>query len=315
MGALVIRRLFALIPIFLIVSFGVYLLVALVPGDASITLAGGENATPEKIEAVREELHLEEPIVQQYARWLGDAVQGDLGNSLFSQVPVSEEIARRFPITLGLVVATLIVGLGVGIPLGVLSALRPGTKVDSASRLGTSVAIAIPNYWLAIELVVLFAVTWKLLPPSGYVAFTEDPMEWLRHIALPAVALGTWSAASLARQLRASLIDSLDTKYARTAWAKGASTRRVVWKHAMKNAAIPVVTVLGLQIGFLLGGSVIIEQIFSIPGLGSYFVQAVTSFDVPVIQGVTLVFVLVAVTLSLLVDISYGLLDPRVRVR
>ena len=138
--------------------------------------------------------------------------------------------------------------------------------MDSAARVGTSVALAIPNYWLAIELVVLFAVTWKLLPPSGYVKFTEDPVEWLRHIVLPAVALGVWSAASLARQLRASLIDALDSRYVRTAWAKGRARRRVVLKHAMKNAAIPVVTVLGLQIGFLLGGTVIIEQIFSIPG-------------------------------------------------
>lgn len=315
MGALVVRRLATLIPILLIVSFGVYLLVALVPGDASITLAGGENATPEKIEAVRAELHLDEPIVQQYGRWLLAAGQGDLGDSLFSHSPVADEIARRFPVTAGLVLAALTVGLVVGVPLGVLAALRPGTRVDTTARVGTSVAIAIPNYWLAIELIVLFAVTWRLLPPSGYVPFTEDPVGWLRHVTLPAIALGAWSAASVARQLRASLIDALDAKYTRTAWAKGATTRRIVFKHAMKNAAIPVVTVLGLQIGFLLGGSVIIEQIFSIPGMGTYFVQAVTSFDVPVIQGVTLVFVLVAVTLSLLVDISYGMLDPRVRVR
>jgi peptide/nickel transport system permease protein len=253
--------------------------------------------------------------VSQYGRWLGNAVQGDLGTSLYSHVSVSDDIRNRLPVTVGLVLAALFVGLVIGVPLGVLSALRPGGAVDKSSRLGTSVAIAIPNYWLAIELVVLFAVTWKLLPASGYVPFSENPGEWLRHIALPAVALGVWSAASLARQLRASLIDSLDTRYVRTAWAKGAGTTRVVLKHAMKNAAIPVVTVLGLQVGYLLGGTVIVEQIFSIPGLGPYFIRAVTSFDVPAIQGVAIVFVLIAVTLSLLVDISYGLLDPRVRVK
>jgi peptide/nickel transport system permease protein len=296
------------------VSFGVFVLVALVPGDAATTLAGGENATPERVAAVREQLHLDDPLVSQYGRWLGNAVQGDLGESLFSHVPVVDDIRDRFPITLGLALAALAVGLLIGIPVGVLSALRPGRPVDKASRVGTSLAIAIPNYWLAIELVVLFAVTWKWLPPSGYVKFTEDPRGWLEHIILPAIALGVWSAASLARQLRASLIDALDTRYVRTAWAKGASTRRVVLKHAMKNAAIPVVTVLGLQIGFLLGGTVIIEQIFSIPGMGPYFIRAVTSFDVPVIQGVAIVFVLITVALSLLVDISYGLLDPRVRV-
>jgi peptide/nickel transport system permease protein len=177
------------------------------------------------------------------------------------------------------------------------------------------VALAVPSYWLAIELVVVFAVTWRLLPPSGYVKFTTDPWEWLRHILLPAIALGLWSAASLARQLRASLIDALDTRYVRTAWAKGAGTGRVVMKHAMKNAAIPVVTVLGLQIGFMLGGTVLIEQIFSIPGIGPYFIRAVTSFDVPVIQGVAIVFVFITVGLSLIVDICYGLLDPRVRVQ
>jgi peptide/nickel transport system permease protein len=315
MGALILRRVLSLIPLLLLVSFGVYLLVALVPGDAAVTLAGGENATPEKIAEVRAELHLDDPLVSQYGRWLGNAVQGDLGTSLYSHVSVSDDIQDRFPVTVGLVLAALFVGLVIGIPLGVLSALRPGGAIDKSSRLGTSVAIAIPNYWLAIELVVLFAVTWKLLPASGYVPFSEDPGEWLRHIALPAVALGVWSAASLARQLRASLIDSLDTRYVRTAWAKGAGTTRVVLKHAMKNAAIPVVTVLGLQVGYLLGGTVIVEQIFSIPGMGPYFIRAVTSFDVPAIQGVAIVFVLIAVTLSLLVDISYGLLDPRVRVK
>jgi len=315
LGTLVLRRLFSLIPLLLLVSFGVFMLTALVPGDAATTLAGGENATPERIAAVRAELHLDDPLIDQYGRWLGNAVQGDFGDSLFSHVSVIDDVRDRFPITLGLALAALVVGLTIGVPLGVLSALRPGRSVDKASRVGTSLAIAIPNYWLAIELVVLFAVTWRLLPPSGYVKFTDDPAEWLRHIALPAVALGVWSAASLARQLRASLIDALDARYVRTAWAKGAGTRRVVLKHAMKNAAIPVVTVLGLQIGFLLGGTVIIEQIFSIPGLGPYFIRAVTSFDVPVIQGVAIVFVLITVVLSLLVDISYGLLDPRVRVK
>jgi peptide/nickel transport system permease protein len=314
MGALLLRRLLSLIPLLLLVSFGVYLLVALVPGDASVTLAGGESATPERIAEVRSQLHLDDPLLEQYGRWLGDSVQGDLGHSLFTHVPVSEDIADRVPITLGLVLAALVVGLMLGVPLGVVSALRPGRAVDGAARAGTSVALAIPNYWLAIELVVLFAVTWKLLPPSGYVKFTDDPVEWLRHIALPAVALGVWSAASLARQLRASLIDALDSRYVRTAWAKGSGTSRVVLKHAMKNAAIPVVTVLGLQIGFLLGGTVIIEQIFSIPGLGPYFIRGVTALDVPVIQGVAIVFVLFTVVLSLLVDISYGILDPRVRV-
>ena len=314
MGALVLRRLLSLIPLLLLVTFGVFVLVALVPGDAAVTLAGGESATPERIAEIRVQLHLDDPLIEQYGRWLGGAAQGDFGSSLFTKAPVADEIIRRVPITLGLVFAALVVGLMIGVPLGVLSALRQGRAVDGASRVGTSVALAVPNYWLGIELVVLFAVTWKVLPPSGYVKFTDDPLGWMEHMVLPAVALGLWSAASLARQIRASLIDALDSRYVRTAWAKGSGTSRVVLKHAMKNAAIPVITVLGLQIGFLLGGTVIIEQIFSIPGIGPYFIRGVTSLDVPVIQGVAIVFVLFTVFLSLLVDISYGLLDPRVRV-
>jgi peptide/nickel transport system permease protein len=315
MGTLILRRLLGLVPILLLVSFGVFVLIALVPGDAAVTLAGGENATPQKIAEVRRRLHLNDSLLSQYWRWLSHATHGDLGSSLFSKVSVAHDIASRFPITLGLVLASITVGLLVGVPLGLFSGLRPGGVVDKTSRLSTSIGIAIPSYWLAIELVVLFAVTLRLLPPSGYVGFTQSPFQWLRYIALPAMSLGAWSAASLARQLRASLIDVLETNYVRTAWAKGGRTRMVMLKHALKNAAIPSITVLGLQVGFLLGGSVIVEQIFSIPGMGPYFIQAVTSYDVPVIQGVTLVFVLVAVGLSLVVDLTYGVLDPRIRVQ
>lgn len=315
MGTLIARRLLAFVPLLLIVSFFVFILIALVPGDASVTLAGGENATPEKIERVREELHLDESIFQQYARWLADAVQGDLGDSLFSGVAVTHDIGERLPVTLGLVGAALMVGLLVGVPLGILSALRPGAVVDKGSRFVMTLGISIPGYWLAIILVVLFAVDLRLLPPSGYVPFFESPLGWLEHTILPAIALGTWSATSLSRQLRAALIDVLDTNYVRTAWAKGGSTRLIVVKHALKNAAIPIVTILALQIGFLIGSTVIIEQIFSIPGMGPYFLRAVTSFDVPVIQGVVLIFVLSALLMSTLADITYGFLNPKVRVQ
>jgi peptide/nickel transport system permease protein len=312
---MIARRLIALVPLLVIVSFVVFVLIALVPGDASVTLAGGENATPEKIEAVREQLHLDESIFQQYGRWLVDAVQGDLGDSLFSGVPVTESIGKRLPVTLGLVGAALFVGVIVGVPLGIVSALRPGSAVDKSSRFVTTLGISIPGYWLAIILVVLFAVDLSVLPSSGYVPFFEDPLGWLEHVVMPAIALGTWSAASLSRQLRAALIDVLDTNYIRTAWAKGGGTRLVVVKHALKNAAIPVVTILALQIGFLIGSTVVIEQIFSIPGMGPYFLRAVTSFDVPAIQGVVLIFVLAALLLSTLADIAYGFLNPKVRVQ
>jgi peptide/nickel transport system permease protein len=315
MTALVARRLVALVPILLLVSFGVFLLASLVPGDAAITLAGGQNATPESIAHVRSQLHLSEPIVDQYGRWLSHAVRLDFGKSLEDGSSVSSSLRSRIPVTLGLVIAATVVSLVIGVPLGIVSALRPGGGADRASRLTASLGIAVPNFWLAVVLVALFAVHWRLLPPSGYRGLTASPTDWARHMALPAIALGAASSAALARQLRAELVDVLDASYIRTAWAKGAQARLVVGKHALKNAAIPAVTVLGLQIGYLLGGAVIVEQIFALPGLGTYFIRAVLSSDLPVIQGVTVVFVLGQLAMSLLVDLSYGVLNPKVRVR
>lgn len=314
MRALIARRLAALVPILLLVSFGVFLLVSLVPGDAAVTLAGGENATPESIAHVRAELHLNEPIVDQYGRWVSHAARLDFGKSLEDGASVSRALRSRIPVTLGLVIAATIVSLLVGVPLGIVSGLRPGGGADRASRLTASLGVAIPNFWLAVVLVAVFAVHYHLLPPSGYVAVTDSLTGWVRHMALPAIALGLASAAALARQLRAELVDVLDATYIRTAWAKGAGARLVVGKHALKNAAIPAVTILGLQIGYLLGGAVIVEQIFALPGLGTYFIRGVLSSDLPVIQGVTVVFVLGQLVMSLLVDMSYGLLNPKVRV-
>ena len=314
MAALVARRLVALVPILLLVSFGVFFLVSLVPGDAAVTLAGGENATPQSIAQVRAQLHLNEPIVDQYGRWLSHAVRLDFGKSLEDGASVSSSLRSRIPVTLGLVVAATAVSLLIGVPLGIVSGLRPGGGADRASRLTASLGVAVPNFWLAVVLVALFAVHWHLLPPSGYGGLKASPLGWLRHMALPAISLGVASAAALARQLRAELVDVLDATYIRTAWAKGAPARRVVVKHALKNAAIPAVTILGLQVGYLLGGAVIVEQIFALPGLGTYFIRGVTSSDLPVIQGVTVVFVLGQLVMSLLVDLSYGLLNPKVRV-
>ena len=316
MGALIARRLLALVPILLLVSFATFMLVALIPGDAAVTIAGGNNATPQHIAEVRHKLHLDDPIVEQYGRWLGSAAQLDFGESLFNErESVGDELAARLPVTLSLVLAAMAVGLLIGIPVGIISGLRPRGVADQAGRVGASLGLAIPSFWLGVELVVVFAIDRDWFPASGYVPFGDDPSEWLHHLVLPAVALGVWSAASLARQLRSELIDVLDAGYVRTAWAKGGRARLVVGKHALKNAAIPAVTVIGLQVGFLLGGSLVIEQIFAIPGLGSYLLRGVTTFDVPIIQGVVMVFVLVQVALSLLVDISYGLLNPKVRVQ
>jgi peptide/nickel transport system permease protein len=311
---LVLRRLLSIIPVLLIVSFAIFFLLALVPGDPAVTLAGGVTATPAEIARVRAELHLNEPLLVQYWHWLTGAVRGNLGTSLSSGQSVSQQIATRFPVTFGLVVASAIVSLFVGIPLGIVSGVRPGGSVDGGARTFSTLGLAVPSFWLAIILVAIFAVHWKIFPPTGYTSITSSFTGWLTDITLPAVTLGLLVGATLARQLRASLIDVLDTPYVRTAWAKGGTRRTVLFGHALKNASMPVVTIFGIQIGYLLGGAVIVEQIFALPGLGPYMLSGITDHDLPVVQGVAIVFVLFQMTMSLLVDISYGYLNPKVRV-
>jgi len=313
-GELILRRLLTLLPVLLLVSFGVFMLIALVPGDAAVTLAGGQNATPAQIAHVRQQLHLNDPLLVQYARWLWGALHLDLGTSLISGVPVSHDLASRLPVTLSLVLAAAVVAIVIGVPLGLVAGTSPGSLRDSSSRVVSSLGIAVPSFWLAVILVSLFAVKWKIFPPTGFTPIQKSFTSWLRDVTLPALSLGFLVSASLARQLRGALIDVLDANYIRTAWAKGASRRVVVLRHALKNAAIPAVTVFGVQVGYLLGGAVIIEQIFSIPGIGTYMLNGITSHDLPVVQGVALVFVVFQMAMSLLVDLSYGYLNPKVRV-
>jgi peptide/nickel transport system permease protein len=313
MAGLIARRLLALLPLLFLVSLGVFSLTLLLPGDPAITLAGGDGASPEAIAEIRKQLRLDDPFPVRYARWLGDAVQLDFGVSLENGRPVSDELAARFPVTFGIATAAVVVALLVGVPAGVLGGLRPGSAIDRLGVLAASTGIAIPSFWMAMLLVAVFSVELGWLPAIGYRDFSSAPLDWLRHVALPAIALGSAAAASLARQLRAALIDVLGTHYVRTAWAKGAKSRRVIAVHALRNAALPAITILGLQWSALLGGTVIIEQIFGIPGLGTWALRAILSNDLPVIQGVTIVFVLVHVLFNLLVDLSYGWLDPRIR--
>jgi peptide/nickel transport system permease protein len=302
------------VPVLLIVSFAVFFLLALVPGNPAITLAGGVSATPAQIAHVTAVLHLNDPFLVQYWHWLYNALHGNLGTSISTGQPVTQQIEQRFPVTFGLVVASAIVALVVGIPVGLVSGIRPQGPVDSGARAFTTLGLAIPSFWLAVLLVSIFAVHWKIFPPTGYVPITQSFTGWLKDITLPAVTLGVLVGVTIARQLRASLIDVLDTPYIRTAWAKGGTRRSVLFKHGLKNAAMPVVTVFGIQIGYLLGGAVIIEQIFAMPGLGPYMLSGITDHDLPVVQGVALVFVLFQMAMSLLVDISYGYLNPKVRV-
>jgi peptide/nickel transport system permease protein len=313
MGALILRRMLALVPLLLLVSLAVFSLTLLLPGDPAITLAGGDGASPEAIERVRQELGLDDPFPVRYGRWLGSALRFDFGKSLENGKPVADDIRARLPVTFGIALSALAVSLLIGVPAGILGGVRPGSWMDRVGVLTASLGIALPGFWLAMLLVGVFAVRLAWLPAIGYRSFTESPTDWFRHVVLPALALGTAGAASLARQLRAALVDVLDAPYVRTAWAKGARPRRVIAVHALRNAALPAITILGLQFSALLGGTVIIEQIFGIPGLGTYALRAILSNDLPVIQGVTIVYVLVHVLFNLVVDLSYGLLDPRIR--
>jgi len=308
------RRLVLMVPLLLVVSFAVFCLQILIPGDAGIALAGGDNATPERIATVRDQLGLDDPFVVQYGRWLGGAVQGDLGTSLETGESVTALVKRRLPVTLAVAGSALLFAVIVSSIAGIVSGLRPGGWVDRIALLGSSLGIAIPGFWLAMIFISAFAVERRWFPALGYSSFSDGPVEWARHLVLPAVALGSLAAASQTRQIRGALLDVLDTNYVRTGWAKGGSPRWVVGKHALKNAAIPAVTVLGLQTSSLLGGTVIVEQIFAIPGMGTALIRAIQSQDLPVVQGFVVFFVVINTTINLLVDLTYGYLDPRVQV-
>lgn len=314
MTRLVVRRLLMVVPTLIVVTFGVFLLVKLVPTDPAVAIAGGESATPAEVARVRDELHLDDSIVSQYWRWLSQAVTGDLGDSYLRRTSVSSDLEERVPVTLGLIGAATVFALVVAIPLGILSGLRPNGAVDQGSRVLATASIAIPNFLLGLVLVIVFAVELGWLPPSGYERLSDSPLEWLRYITLPAIALGMAMAAAIMRQLRAALVDELDANHIRTAWAIGGSPARVVGRHGLKNAASPAITILGLQIAGLVGGAVLVEQIFSIPGIGTYLLSAITQSDIPVIQGCVLVLAVIQIAMSLVVDISYAILNPKVRV-
>lgn len=303
MLTLVARRLAAMVPLLVLVSLIVFSLVLLVPGDPAITIAG-ENATEEEIAATRDRLGLDDPLLVQYWRWASSAVQGDLGTSMFSNRGVSEAIAERFPATASLTAVAIVMALLIAVPAAVAAATRRGGWIDRTATLGTALGVAMPNFWLGLLLATGVALHLGLLPATGYVPLDDDPVSWLAHLLLPGFTLGLAAAAELTRQLRSSLIDVFDQDYLRTARAKGLRGGTVVVKHAMKNAATPVVTVLGMRISVLLGGTVVVEQIFGIPGLGQLAITAVLQRDLPMIQGVVVVTAVLVMVANLLVDLS-----------
>jgi peptide/nickel transport system permease protein len=301
-----------MIPLLALVSILAFALLFLVPGDPAVTLAG-ENPAPGQVEQIREDLGLDRPVITQYLTWAGNATTGDLGDSLYTSLPVSQLIVDRIPATLSLALCATLVAIVIGMIAGLIAAATKGSIVDRAITLLASLGTAIPPFWLGLMLIIGFALDRTWFPAVGYVEITENPVLWAKHLVLPALTLGAAPAAEIARQLRGSLGDTLDMEYIRTARAKGVRRAPVVLKHGLKNAGIPVVTVIGVQFSLLLGGSVIVEQIFGIPGIGNLAISSVLSRDVPVIQGIVLVAAVAVLVCNLLVDISYGYFNPKVR--
>jgi peptide/nickel transport system permease protein len=305
-------RLVHLLPVLLLTSVAVWLLIYLIPGDPALALLG-PDVTPEQLQRARAQMGLDRPWPVQYALWLRRVLQGDLGVSYLNGLPVRTMLAQRVPVTLQLTVASLVVALLIAAPLGILSAVRPRSWIGRVAAGYNALAMAVPTFWLGILLVLLFGLYLRWLPTSGFVPIWQEPLRALRFLVLPAVTLGAYVSAVLARFTRAALLESLGQDYVRTARAKGVAEPGVVGVHALKNALIPVVTVLGLQFGAFMGGAVITEAIFDYPGLGRMLLQAILTRDYTVVQGTILFVVSAFVVINLLTDLAYAFLDPRIR--
>jgi peptide/nickel transport system permease protein len=310
-GAYVARRFLLTIPAMLAMSVIVFFIVRLVPGDPAIAILG-LRASPESVAALREELRLDDPIWVQYVTWLGNVLQGDLGVDYHSHEPIREQLVTRLPVTLEMALLAMLMSVVLAIPLGVLAAVKRGPADVASSVLGL-VGISIPDFWLGVLLILLVSLVLGWLPSSGYVPLRESVWGNISHLLLPSFTLALGLAAVLTRTTRAAVLDVLHRPYVQTARAKGLAERAVVAGHVFRNAAIPIVTVLGLQLGYILGGAIVIEQIFSLPGVGRLTLNAVLNRNYPVIQGAVLLVTFLFMLVNILTDALYAMLDPRVR--
>ena len=312
MTAFILRRLVATIPVMVVVAVFVFFLLRLAPGDP-VAIIAGEDATAEQLAAVRSKLGLDRPILEQFALWVLSLLQGDFGISIFSNLPVSRLILQRLEPTVSLTMATLLVAVCLAIPLGVLAAWKAHRLIDRLVMGFAVLGFAMPVFVLAYVLIYFFAVQWQLLPVQGYQPLSAGLWPFAESLILPSVALGVTYMALIARITRASMLEVLQQDYIRTANAKGLATDRVLLLHALKNASVPIVTVIGIGIALLISGVVITETVFNIPGLGRLTVDAVLKRDYPIVQGLILVFAAAKVVVNLIIDISYAFLDPRIR--
>ena len=308
----ILRRLTQLMPVVLAGSLCIFLMVHAVPGGPVAAMVG-ENATPERIAALSREFGLDQPIFSQYLQWLGRAIQGDLGISLHSREPVMALIAQRLPATIQLAILATLIGIAIGVPMAIVSALRPASWLDRVLSGFSALALGVPTFWLGVLLILLLAVKFRVFPAaSAYHPFWQSPWLAMQHTLLPAATLGIYVSGIFARFLRASVITELQSDYVRTARSKGLAERAVILRHVIRNALLPFVTIVGLMLAGFIGGAVVTESVFTYPGLGRLVIQAISSRDYPLIQGCILVVLVSYTLINLIIDVLYALIDPRI---
>lgn len=308
----VLRRLPSLIATLLAVSILTFLMTSLLPGDPALQILGAENATPEAIAAVRSELNLDDPLPVRYLHWIGDALTGDFGRSYRTNEPVSQAIIERLPVTAEIGILAIVIALAIAIPVGMLSAYRAGTRTDKVISSTSFGLLAVPNFMVAILLILVFAVWLGVLPATGWVNFTDNPVQNLRSALLPALSLAIAEMAVYTRLLRTDMIATLQQDFVTMARVKGVSNRRILFRHALRPSSFSLLTVAGVQVGAIIGGSVVIETLFAVPGVGRLLLEAVLVRDLLMVQGVALVIAVSYVVVNFTVDILYSYLDPRI---
>ena len=312
MGAYILRRIISLIPVLVLVGVTAFFLVHIIPGDPAAVMLGAD-ATPQQIQELQEEMGLNRPLYVQFVVWMSKVIRGDLGESFFMGRSVTQALMERLPATISLAVVSLFIAILIGVPSGIVAAIKQNKIMDQAVMVMALIGVSLPSFWLGLTLILVFSVMLRWFPSGGYIPLTENFLGGLRYIIMPAFALGFMQAALIARMARSSMLEVLHQDYIRTARSKGLRERLVILRHALKNAIIPVLTVIGIAFGVLLGGAIIVETVFTYPGVGRLVVKAVQRRDYTLVQGALLLISCIYVLVNLLVDILYPLLDPRIK--